>query len=160
MNKVGRVAIGLFVAIGLVATGVYFSKHQEWVEIPAARASLVGKLRDPASAQFRNERITQGGTLCGEVNAKNGMGGYIGFKKYIAHGIGADYIEDDGVIGEWSTDDFIAKLDKKNEILERYIRARKEGISVPEYSTRELEELATKQFFEAKWQALCEPIKT
>lgn len=42
------------------------------------------RLRDPASAQYRNfvaYAIGQGETLvCGELNAKNGFGGYVGFQ--------------------------------------------------------------------------------
>lgn len=36
------------------------------------------KLVDPDSAQFRNQS-----GKCGEVNAKNRMGGYTGFKRYV-----------------------------------------------------------------------------
>lgn len=35
-------------------------------------------LLDPSSAQFRNQNGN-----CGEVNAKNRMGGYIGFNRYV-----------------------------------------------------------------------------
>jgi len=45
---------------------------------------------DPASAQFRNVRAvdltlqdgTQDRRVCGEVNGKNQMGGYVGFKLF------------------------------------------------------------------------------
>jgi hypothetical protein len=48
------------------------------------------KMRDPQSAQFRNLQhleivTTKGQTLrhvCGEVNAKNGFGGYVGFTPF------------------------------------------------------------------------------
>lgn len=46
---------------------------------------VTGKLRDPRSAQFRNVRmIVNGGTsvVCGEVNARNGYGGYNGFEPF------------------------------------------------------------------------------
>ena len=39
---------------------------------------LKSTLNDPDSAQFRNQN-----KLCGEVNAKNSFGGYIGFTKFI-----------------------------------------------------------------------------
>ena len=43
-------------------------------------------MKDPASAQWRNEVLSADNkTLCGEVNAKNSMGGYVGFKPYIAN---------------------------------------------------------------------------
>jgi hypothetical protein len=41
-----------------------------------------GNLRDPESARFRE--VTRGGeyTVCGEVNAKNALGGYVGFRRF------------------------------------------------------------------------------
>lgn len=46
-------------------------------------------LRDPSSAEFRNDtkyKSKQGDEFnCGEVNAKNGFGGYTGFNKYISN---------------------------------------------------------------------------
>ncbi|WP_208348649.1 hypothetical protein [Pseudaestuariivita rosea] len=42
--------------------------------------------KDPAAAQFRNERVyrmaTGGTVVCGEVNGKNSFGAYVGFKPY------------------------------------------------------------------------------
>lgn len=59
------------------------------------RVPVLAKLNDPASAQFRNERVlgwaVGGSILCGEVNAKNRMGGYVGFVPFFAAaGIEAD----------------------------------------------------------------------
>lgn len=51
-------------------------------DIDKARQAVAEKLNDPGSAQFRNERSEKGGWVCGEVNAKNAFGGYIGFKRY------------------------------------------------------------------------------
>jgi hypothetical protein len=42
------------------------------------------KVRDPGSAQFRNQFIGKGGAPCGEVNAKDAFGAYIGFQRYIS----------------------------------------------------------------------------
>jgi hypothetical protein len=43
-------------------------------------------LNDPDSAQFRNEQRGPRGknVWCGEVNARNRMGGMVGFSRYIA----------------------------------------------------------------------------
>lgn len=39
------------------------------------------ELKDPASAQFRNVSVNRRTkTICGEVNAKNEYGGYVGFR--------------------------------------------------------------------------------
>jgi len=49
------------------------------------REKLLSTLNDPASAQFRNLTLRSNGTvLCGDVNAKNGFGGYVGFRPFIA----------------------------------------------------------------------------
>lgn len=41
-------------------------------------------LNDPGSAQFQSERVvSEKGAVCGLVNAKNAMGGYVGFRPYV-----------------------------------------------------------------------------
>ena len=47
-----------------------------------AKQAISSVLKDPGSAQFRNIREVSGGVLCGEVNAKNELGGYVGFKRF------------------------------------------------------------------------------
>ena len=42
------------------------------------------KILEPAQAQFRNQFIGKGGAPCGEVNAKDAFGAYIGFQRYIS----------------------------------------------------------------------------
>lgn len=45
-------------------------------------ASVAAELRDPASAKFRD--IRQGSqATCGEVNGKNALGAYVGFKPFV-----------------------------------------------------------------------------
>lgn len=56
-------------------------------------------LKDPESAQFRNEhvRIDYRGALpilCGEVNARNSMGGYTGFQRFTVQRGGQPVFED------------------------------------------------------------------
>lgn len=55
-----------------------------------AREFLTPHLKDPDSAQFRNQK-----RICGEVNAKNSFGGYAGFKRFIAGGKELVFLEDD-----------------------------------------------------------------
>lgn len=43
------------------------------------RSWVVAGLKDPDSAKFRNQY-----GVCGEVNAKNAMGGYVGYRRFIA----------------------------------------------------------------------------
>lgn len=53
-----------------------------------AEEQLKRSLRDPESAQFRGRFVSQlaggGMALCGEVNAKNELGGYAGYRRFIA----------------------------------------------------------------------------
>jgi hypothetical protein len=53
--------------------------------ILAAMGMVRWGLTDPESAHFRAVFISPGGkAVCGEVNSKNAMGGYVGFKRFIA----------------------------------------------------------------------------
>lgn len=47
-------------------------------------AAVSSQLVDPYSAQFDKLRPweTDAGSICGRVNAKNGMGGYVGFQPF------------------------------------------------------------------------------
>lgn len=44
---------------------------------------MKAKLKDPDSAQFRNQFIGASKAPCGEVNSKNSFGGYGGFRRYV-----------------------------------------------------------------------------
>lgn len=56
-----------------------------------AREFVGGVLKDPGSAEFRNQR-----GLCGEVNSKNSFGGYVGFRRFIAASKEMVVFENDG----------------------------------------------------------------
>lgn len=58
-------------------------------KIMVAREAVQALLRDPSSAEFRNERLSQvngNEVVCGEFNAKNGFGGRNGFQRFISNG--------------------------------------------------------------------------
>ena len=65
---------------------------------PNGREALLTRLKDPESARFRNVKPTADGLyLCGEVNSKNSMGGYTGFKKfYVLWQLGVVNIQGEG----------------------------------------------------------------
>lgn len=48
-----------------------------------AKQTIQHGLSDPLSVQYRNVVEHQGGVVCGEYNAKNKMGGYVGFAEFI-----------------------------------------------------------------------------
>jgi hypothetical protein len=53
--------------------------------ISAGQERIASGLRDPESARFRKVFISpRGRAVCGEVNAKNSMGGYVGFRRFIS----------------------------------------------------------------------------
>jgi hypothetical protein len=54
--------------------------------IQQVRARLLESLRDPDSAKFRDEHVIQWNGkiyVCGEMNAKNAYGGYVGYQPYM-----------------------------------------------------------------------------
>jgi hypothetical protein len=61
-------------------------------EIAKAEQFVRSGLNDPDSASFRNEKYVpasakiKASAVCGEVNAKNRMGGFVGFSRFIANG--------------------------------------------------------------------------
>lgn len=64
-----------------------------------ARQAIEPLLKDPASAQYREIYRQPDGTLCGEVNAKNELGGYVGFRRFMVDPGGKGLI-DNGVDAE------------------------------------------------------------
>ena len=42
------------------------------------------KILEPNKAQFRNQFVGKGGAPCGEVNAKDAFGAYLGYQRYIS----------------------------------------------------------------------------
>lgn len=65
------------------------TKKDHWASLPDrekpfwAREIVKTQLRDPGSAQFRGLRLKDSNTVCGEVNAKNGFGGYSGWQSFV-----------------------------------------------------------------------------
>ena len=67
-------AISLFAALAAC-------ENADDVNVNNAKAAVTSMLNDPSSAQWQD---VDGSTLCvkGSVNAKNGFGGYVGFKSF------------------------------------------------------------------------------
>lgn len=49
---------------------------------PEYYAAVKKNLKDPESVTFRNEVLRKNGFFCGEYNAKNSYGGYVGYKRF------------------------------------------------------------------------------
>ncbi|NYE60787.1 hypothetical protein FHW58_001939 [Duganella sp. 1224] len=82
-----RLAITMALALVLAGCGKTAAQKQQE---DAATLTKLGekyvkeKILEPSQAQFRNQFIGKGGAPCGEVNAKDAFGGYIGFQRYIS----------------------------------------------------------------------------
>ena len=85
----GSIEKGLIDTIdALIKLNFIILKDKEDEElIKLAQDDIMEELIDPDSANFRNEKIIRndnGLYVCGEVNAKNSFGGYVGFKPYFS----------------------------------------------------------------------------
>jgi hypothetical protein len=58
--------------------------------IGEAKKAVEVQLKDPSSVQWRDVEEYSEGVVCGEFNAKNSMGGYTGFKRFIFNGLPQD----------------------------------------------------------------------
>lgn len=75
----------------LIADSAADAKQRFNDEVTAkAHALIEVRLRDPESAQFSDEFVT-GSVACGQVNAKNGFGGYTG-RVHFAVEVGGSYV--------------------------------------------------------------------
>jgi hypothetical protein len=51
--------------------------------IKLAKHALEGMLKDPASVQYQDVKEYRDMTVCGRYNAKNAMGGYVGYTNFV-----------------------------------------------------------------------------
>jgi len=78
----------LLIMIGLSAGGT------RTLVAKAERAVAAG-LSDPVSARFEKETVRKG-IVCGFVNAKDGFGGYVGFKRFFySDNVGSIILQND-----------------------------------------------------------------
>lgn len=74
-----NITLGTVLAVAIAACG---GCQPQPVDVEAlVKADAVARLKDPESAQFRNVRTVHG-IVCGELNAKNSFGGYVGFEPF------------------------------------------------------------------------------
>lgn len=66
-----------------------------WGDTDYAKKALQNRLKDTQSAQFKSLfRNYKTGVICGFVNAKNGFGGYTGYKRFVG-GNGVAFFQSD-----------------------------------------------------------------
>lgn len=73
-------------ALTLACCGASLAASAGSARVEHAKAVILENLRDPESARFRSiyqRSSTQIHNVCGQVNAKNGFGGYVGYRRFI-----------------------------------------------------------------------------
>lgn len=144
------------------AAGVTLSvaKYEDWVTLPRERELVSKYMKDPGATQFRNDRLTPDGWLCGELNSKNEYGAYSGFKRFASHTkSGTVYLEGLSLISEndfdRSHEEVMALLDKQIALNKLQIAARDRGESIKRYTEGERNRMAREERFEDRWKDLC-----
>ena len=73
------------------------SKLSDKALIAKARKQVAAMMKDPDSATFRTLHVGKhegARYVCGEINAKNSMGGYVGFMKFLSDGAAATELDE------------------------------------------------------------------
>ena len=78
LRSLAIIAVAAVVTFLALEAGLFDANHSHIEEDVAAQ------LRDPSSAQF-GEILGYEDTYCGKVNARNGLGGYSGFRRFVHH---------------------------------------------------------------------------
>ena len=77
----------VIVGVLAVALGaILLNKPGDSATVKKAKETILSSLRDPSSAEFRNIIEAPEDFVCGEVNAKNAFGAYIGFAAFTYDG--------------------------------------------------------------------------
>jgi hypothetical protein len=83
-------------AVALTGCGKSWSDGTE-VRVERAKKVVAEAMRDPESTKFRDVVAYTKNGVCGEVNAKNAYGGYVGYKKFIVTTNGTIWVEPTGL---------------------------------------------------------------
>lgn len=96
-------ALALFMTpIGIFAQEAAAPIEDQAALIADAKKKLERDLKDPSSVQYRDVYVVKPGTapyVCGEYNAKNSYGAYVGFKPFFSSGDKVMADSDNAVIG-------------------------------------------------------------
>ena len=154
-----KTGIALAAGVLMVAGGVFaVRQYIEWAGVAPLRAHVVQQLRDPDSVQFRAEKLTRAGWLCGELNGKNAYGAYTGFKRFVSLGEYDAWVEGSGYAGKpggQPTAQILAGIDAQIAVLKRHIEAKKQQPDLPTLSEQEAAALAEQEMFAERWKKHC-----
>lgn len=100
---------GAFAAACAVAVAALIAAYGLLTYGPGSERQVLERVRnsltDPASAQFKDV-VVGDYFVCGRVNAKNRMGGYIGFQRFLAY----RYIEDEAATPYFESDSILGPM--------------------------------------------------
>lgn len=80
-GEILKVCVGL--CLLAAALSVRADDTQDLIE--ATKIAVAAELKDPEAAQFKDVVVfkrSKSRVVCGEVNGKNGYGGYVGFRQF------------------------------------------------------------------------------
>ena len=114
-------AFAVLASFGALAGDGYAHIHDATPrEMAAVKSSVTANFKDPDSAKFRNVKVLVDGdsrTVCGEVNAKNSYGAYVGYTKFYAtlvdFGKGTDPIVIAPIIDQEDSSDALKQCNAK-----------------------------------------------
>ena len=98
MKIVTRATFPLLLLTGIAGCG----KSKDETRLEALQTKVAAQLTDPSSAQFRNVKFSANKEfICGEINGKNRLGGYVGFVPFAASD-DFEFIDSDGIGHTWA----------------------------------------------------------
>lgn len=89
--------LNALIADVLVMEYIPFAKLDDDALTDKIKQSVISNLREPESAQFQEVNLVRSqdrAYLCGQLNARNGFGGYTGFQWFFASPISQFFTED------------------------------------------------------------------
>ena len=102
------VSLAIIIAGAAVSLAILVASGRVSLPRPDYEIAVADRLIDPESARFRNiddRRTEAAGGVCGEMDSRNRMGGYVGWTRFFARKPGGGerwevYFEDDEVDGD------------------------------------------------------------
>lgn len=159
MNKI-LLQIAVYIGLSVTVVGGYHLKQKYDLQndTEVKRALVTKDIKDPSSAQFRNEILKQSDWLCGEINSKNSYGAYTGFKRFVVFDSSDAYREDIGSVGtsksRFYTDSMSSFRLKQIQREIDIINYRKTNNTAPPFESL-TEEDRSRELFEEVWKSTC-----
>lgn len=157
-TSTSSIGLGPFVALFLLLSAC--DQDGTGARAELLREKLVRTLKDPDSAKFRDDKMNGLAALCGEVNAKNSMGGYTGFSRFVVT-LNRVLIDGDPPIDVWDGGEVGSSA--ATELVQIWTAFLKEANDAPEtigarvrrMSESEREAVVRKRYFQSVWASNC-----